>query len=289
MPKYRNALPQLSGYLYLTDAGLETDLIFNKGIEIRELAAHTLLASPAGRAALADYFHGFFALARRHGVGFILDAPTWKAHNHWAADLGETEAGLRAANHEAVAFIADLREQSDDMPAPVVLNGVIGPIGDAYQPEWPITVAEAEAYHATQIGWLAETEADMVTALTHTQADEAAGFARAAKALDMPCVVSFTVETDGRLPTGQPLKEAIAQVDDLSGAAPAYYMVNCAHSEHFSDVLSTDKWARRIRGVRCNASRLSHAELDCCETLDDGNPAEFGDQHGQPGGPGCRG
>ena len=106
MANYRNALPQLSGELFLTDAGLETDLIFNHGIEIREFAAHTLLPDTAGREALASYFRGFLSLARETGAGFILDSQTWKAHTHWAEDLGASENELRAANSEAIAFIA---------------------------------------------------------------------------------------------------------------------------------------------------------------------------------------
>ena len=281
MIRYRERLPQLADSIFLTDAGLETDLIFNRGIEIREFAAHTLLASEKGRAALAGYFHGFLELAIKHRVGFILDAPTWKAHMHWANDLNQSEEELRQANLDAVNFVEDIRVEFDDIVDPIVLNAVIGPIGDAYRPEAPITVNEAQAYHARQLGWLAATQVDMVSALTHTQSDEAAGFALAAEQAGLPCIISFTVETDGRLPTGQSLKDAIRRVDDVTSGIPAYYMVNCAHPDHFRDVLTTDDWAKRIRGLRCNASRLSHAELDACETLDDGNPVEFGRDHKQ--------
>lgn len=278
-PLYRHKLPQISGDLFLTDAGLETDLIFNKGIEIHEFAAHTLLPDPAGREAVADYFRGFLALARGQDTGFVLDAPTWKAHPHWSADLGESEKELREANRDAIAFIAGLRAEFSGNRKPIVLNAVIGPCGDAYAPEQAVAVQEAEAYHATQIGWLAETEVDMVSALTFTQSDEATGLVRAAKAAGMPVVVSFTVETDGHLPTGQPLSEAIDAVDSEAGGGPAYYMVNCAHPDHFAGQLGDGRWAQRIRGLRCNASRMSHAELDCCETLDDGDPHELAQQY----------
>lgn len=285
MPKYRDALPQLSGDLFLTDAGLETDLIFNRGIEIREFAAHTLLPDPKGRAAMANYFRGFLSLAESLGAGYLLDTMTWKAHMHWANDLGQSEAELEAANHDAVAFIAGLRGEFGEKGGPIVLNAVIGPCGDAYAPEATVapgsTVAinQAEAYYAKQLGWLAQTELDMVTALTFTQSDEAAGFARAARAAVLPCVVSFTVETDGNLPNGQALSEAIDAVDAATQQYPAYYMVNCAHPDHFSGVLGDDGWARRIHGLRCNASRMSHAELDECEVLDDGDPVELGNQY----------
>lgn len=279
MPRYRNALPQLSGDLYLTDAGIETDIIFNHGIEIREFAAHTLLPDPDGRETLTKYFKGFLSLARKHSTGFILDSQSWKAHMHWAKDLGESEDDLRNANHEAIAFISGLRKQYSSNSKPIVLNGLIGPRGDAYAPEEEIAANEAEEYHARQIAWLAETEVDMVSALTFTQSDEAIGVVRAAKAAGMPVVVSFTVETDGKLPTGQPLGDAIRSVDAATGEAAAYFMINCAHPDHFSDVLEDSTWAKRIRGLRCNASRMSHAELDQCEVLDDGDPVELGQQY----------
>ena len=279
MPDFRNDLPQMSGDIFLTDAGIETDLIFNHGIEIREFAAHTLLPETEGRDALANYFDGFLKLATERDVGFILDSQTWKAHMHWADDLGASENELKQANNDAIAFIAGVRDKFADLGRPIVLNGVIGPRGDAYAPEAAVAADEAEAYHSKQIGWLADTDADMVTALTFTQADEATGLVRAAQAKDMPVVVSFTLETDGRLPTGQPLGDAIEEVDAATDNGAAYFMINCAHPDHFMHVLDGADWTRRVRGLRCNASRLSHAELDACDTLDHGNPEELGRQY----------
>lgn len=279
MSQYRNELPQLSGDLFLTDAGLETDLIFNHGIEIREFAAHTLLPSEQGREALARYFRGFLALARDYDAGFILDSQTWKAHMHWAENLGATEQDLQEANRESISFIAKIRDEFAGNNKPVVLNAVMGPRGDAYAPEARLAAREAEDYHARQLEWLAATEVDMVTALTFTQSDEAIGLVHAAQKAGLPVVISFTVETNGCLPTGQPLGEAIIAVDDATDGAAAYFMVNCAHPDHFFDKLGDVDWTRRIRGLRCNASRLSHAELDACEVLDDGNPEELGSQY----------
>ncbi|MFQ5773445.1 MAG: homocysteine S-methyltransferase family protein [Kiloniellaceae bacterium] len=279
MATYRNQLPQLSGDFFLTDAGIETDLIFNHGIEIREFAAHTLLPESKGRDALAHYFRGFLSLAREKDAGFIFDSQTWKAHMHWAKDLGATDEELKEANRDAIAFIAGLRDEFSGNAKPIVLNGLVGPRGDAYAPEAVVAPHEAEAYHSKQIGWLAKTEVDMVTALTFTQSGEAIGIVRAARAADLPVVVSFTVETDGNLPTGQPLKDAIVAVDEATESGAAYFMVNCAHPDHFTHVLEDGDWSRRIRGIRCNASRKSHAELDESETLDDGSPVELGSQY----------
>ena len=276
MTEKRRDLPQLAGGLFLTDAGLETDLIFNHGIDIPEFAAHTLLAHSAGRYALAQYFRGFLSLARRRKTGFILDSQTWKAHSHWAEDLGCNEQELRDINLQAIDFIACLRDEYSCNAGPVVLNAVIGPRGDAYAPESVVGAKESEDYHAQQIGWLADTEVEMVSALTFTQSSEAIGIVNAARRVGLPIVVSFTVETDGALPGGQALDDAIAEVDRATDRAAAYYMVNCAHPDHFSDVLADMELSQRIRGLRCNASRCSHEELDAADELDAGDPREFG-------------
>jgi len=281
MSKYRHKLPQLSGDLFLMDAGVETDLIFNHGIEIREFATHTLLPDPNGRKALADYYRSFLSLANRYNAGFLLGSPTWKAHMHWAANLGASEQELHDANRDAVTFIGKLRDEFADNSQPIVLSASIGPRGDAYAPNARVAADEAQRYHSKQINWLADTEIDMLTALTLTQTEEAIGLVRAAEAAELPIVISFTVETNGRLPSGQPLGEAVAAVDDATHANAAYFMVNCAHPDHFFDAFDGAQWTHRVRGLRCNASRLSHAELDQCEVLDDGNPKELASQYSE--------
>ncbi len=276
MSRHRSHLPPLDGGLFLTDAGLETDLIFHHGFDIPAFAAHTLLASAEGRAALMRYFDGFLRLAAETGAGFVLDSQTWRAHAHWAGDLGVDRAALRQANLDSIAFISALRDRHAAGGQPILLNGIVGPRGDAYRPEHRIAADEAEAYFAEQLGWLAGTEVDMVTALTFGQASEAVGFVRAARAHGLPAIVSFTVETDGRLPGGMALGDALDQVDSETDGAPAWYMVNCAHPDHFTPVLEADApWSRRIRAIRANASRRSHAELDEATELDDGDPVEL--------------
>lgn len=269
-------LPQLGGPLHVTDAGCETDLIFNRGIPVPEFAAHRLLADPAGRAALADYYRGFLELARGSGSGMVLDAPTWKAHAVWADDLGVSAEQLAQDVEATVAFSRSLAAGYADVP--VVVNGLVGPCGDAYRPSTLLTAEDAEAYHRTQIATLAAAGADLLTALTFPHTDEAIGAVRAAAAVGIPIVVSFTVETDGALPTGEPLGEAFARLDAATGSVAPYLMVNCAHPDHVL-AAAPGPWTERVGAVRCNASRQSHAELDEAEVLDDGDPAEFAEGH----------
>ena len=265
-------LPQLSGdRLFVTDGGLETTLIFHQGIDLPYFAAFTLLEDEAGAEALRRYYEPYLAIARERGTGIVLDSPTWRASRDWAERLGYSPEQLAEANRRAVALIEGLREPG----VPVVLNGVVGTRGDGYVVGDAMTADEAEAYHAEQIGTFATTAADMVSAITMTYAEEAIGITRAAKAAGLPAVISFTVETDGRLPSGQPLREAIEQVDAATGASPAYYMINCAHPTHFQGVLEDGPWLERIGGLRANASTMSHAELDEATELDEGDPQQL--------------
>ncbi len=282
MSKYRSALPQLNGDLFLTDGGLETSLIFHDGFDLPYFAAFDLLKNDEGRDAIRNYFQPYLKIAKDHGVGFVLESATWRASSDWAEQLGYTPDALSDANRKAVEMLREIRDEHETDKTKVVISGNIGPRGDGYSPDKLMTEDEAERYHSVQIGTFANTEADVITAITMTHAEEAIGVVRAAKAVGMPVVISFTVETDGKLPTGQTLKEAIEQVDTATDNGPAYYMINCAHLTHFDGALTAgEEWTKRIRGLRANASALSHAELDEAEELDEGNPEEFGTQHGE--------
>ena len=261
---------------FLTDAGLETDILFNRGIDLPYFASVTLLETADGRQALADYFTGFLELAKRVGSGLILESATWRASPDWAEPLGLSVIELDALNSDAVRMLIQLRETYEAALPYIVVSGCIGPRGDGYDPGRIMTVQDAEAYHLHQVRVLAAAGADLLTGITMTNIPEAIGLARAAQALGAPVVISFTVETDGRLPTGDPLEQAIAQVDQATANYPAYYMINCAHPTHFAGALDQGAaWMRRIRGIRANASTCSHAELDAMTELDMGDIAEL--------------
>lgn len=276
MALYRSALPQLGKNLFLTDGGMETTLIFRDGVDLPEFATFPLLNVPDGAELIRNYYRRYLEVARQIGSGLILDSVTWRANARWGAQLGYTPGALAECNRAAIALLENLRAETGANP-PLVISGCIGPRGDGYRTDHSLTEAEAAAYHREQINTLADTAADMICAMTMNSAVEATGIARACKEAGMPLVLSFTVETDSRLPSGQPLLEAIDQVDTATGGYPAYYMINCAHPTHFSDLLTgRDERLLRIRGIRANASRQSHAELDESIGLDDGDPVEFG-------------
>ena len=270
----RHSLPQLDR-LFLTDGGVETDLIFNRGIDLPFFASIMLLRTPEGEKALDDYIRPYLDLARRLGTGFEFVTASWRASPDWAAQFGLTQEELDDLNRKSVERARGLQAEYSDVPS--VISGCIGPRGDGYDPGKIMTAAEAQDYHRRQISTLAGAGADLIAALTMTNIPEAVGIAKAAKAIGVPVAISFTVETDGRLPTGDSLRDAIKAVDEATGSYPAYYMINCAHPTHFMSVLSEgDEWTKRIAGIRANASRCSHAELDAMTELDSGNPEELG-------------
>ena len=280
MAKYRDALPQLNGDWFLTEGGIETTLVFHKGIDLPEFASFPLLDNEAGRKVLNDCMRPYFELARKHDVGMINETLTWRASRDWAQKLGISSADLERLTRTAVDEVVAFRKEFESSGSPVVISGCIGPRGDAYNPDRMLGIEEAERYHAEQIGVFRDTEVDLVTAATLTHVEEAIGITRAAGAAGLPVVISFTVETDGRLPNGIPLGGAIDAVDQDEGPSPAYYMINCAHPTHFASVLEPGaSWTERIRCLRANSSALSHAELDESTEIDEGDPAELGQQH----------
>jgi homocysteine S-methyltransferase len=251
----------------ITDGGMETTLIFKQGLDLPHFAAFVLLDDPEGVEALRAYYGSYIEIAEKHGVGIVLDTPTWRANADWGGKLGYGAEALADVNRRAVALLEELRTPE------VLVSGCVGPRGDGYQVGEEMTADEAERYHGPQIETFSATSADLVSALTLTYAAEATGIVRAAG--ETPVVVSFTVETDGRLPSGQPLGEGIEQVDAETDGAADFFMVNCAHPTHFVDVLEPAPWLDRLHGVRANASQKSHAELDEAQELDEGDPDEL--------------
>lgn len=261
----------------ITDAGLETWLIFERGFDLPAFAAYPLAGTPEGRAALVEYYGYYADIARSVGAAVVLEAPTWRANPDWAETLGHDRAELAALIAASVDLVARLRWA--DGPA-FLVGGVVGPRGDGYRIDTQMTAVEAADYHSFQIECMARSGVDVVTALTMGYVEEAVGVVRAAQRSGLPAVVAFTLETDGRLPSGMSLGDAIEATDAATGRHPTHYMINCAHPTHFDQVLDgSAPWIDRIGGLRANASTLSHAELDEMVELDDGDPTDLAERY----------
>lgn len=276
MAKYRTALPQLAESTFLTDGGLETTLIFNQGIDLPHFASFDLLKNEEGIHILNEYYLDYLEISKQICSGFILEAPTWRANPDWAMKLGYSLESLDQINRTAIQELEKIRNNHENKDFRISISGCIGPRGDGYSPENKMNIKMAEEYHSFQIKILADTNADLVSAMTMNYNDEAIGIVNAAKKNNIPVVISYTVETDGKLPSGESLGEAITSLDKITNNYVSYFMINCAHPNHFSNVLQANsKWTKRIKGIRANASDKSHAELDESETLDEGNKEEL--------------
>ena len=279
MALHRDYLPQLGGGKYLAYVGMETDLIFSKGIDLPGFASYPLLETEDGRNTILGYLRDVIEVGRANDMGVILESPTWVANRDRAVGIGYTPERLVNLNKLAVQLMVDARDRWGDLPT--VLSANIGPRDDAYAPSEQMTADQAEVYHLEQVATLAETEADVISGYTVAYPTEAIGMVLAARRFDLPVIISFTVETDGKLPTGSILKDAITEVDAATDGYASYFMINCAHPDHFNGVLTDEPWMQRLKGVVANASRCSHAELDEADELDDGNPVELGQQIGE--------
>jgi len=276
MQHYREALPQLADRVLVTDGGLETTLMFVDGFDLPHFAAFPLLDTVEGRAALRRYYDAYGEAAGRSGAGCMLDTPTFRASPDWAAKVGYDRPQLRRIIGDSVALLQEVRAPWQSADLPIVINGAIGPRGDGYSATETMEPDEAEAFHAPQLQGFAEDGADLISALTMTHVGEAVGIARAAAEADIPAVISFTVETDGRLPDGTLLSDAILATDAATGRSPAHYMVNCAHPTHIAPALCIEgPWIDRLGGIRANPSPKSHAELNESTTLEEGDPDEL--------------
>jgi homocysteine S-methyltransferase len=278
MSTHRTAWPSHDTAV-VTDAGLETWLLFHRHVDLPAFAAYPLAVTADGRAHLDAYYDEYAAIARSVGAAVVLETPTWRANPGWAATLGHDHDELATMITACVEIVARVRDRWVESQ-PFIVSGTVGPRGDGYRIDQAMEAEAATDYHSFQIGHMAAAGVDVITAMTLGYVEEAIGVVRAANDAGLLSVISFTLETDGRLPSGMTLADAITTTDAATGGGPHHYMINCAHPTHFEHVLDgTAGWAQRIGGLRANASALSHAELDEMVDLDDGDPADLAAQY----------
>lgn len=278
----KSILKKLNTSIFLTDGGLETDLIYTKNIDLPHFAAFPLLDRPKYEAVLREYFIDYLEIANRNGTSYILESPTWRANPDWGYKLGYDETELLRVNQKAISLLRELKQAYQSKLEHILISGQLGPRGDGYTIENAMTEDEAKSYHDLQMSAFKNAGVDMVSAITMTYSEEAIGICNSAKEKELPAIISFTVETDGKLPSGESLESAIMRVDRSTSSYPLYYMINCAHPTHFiSAIEAKNYWKSRIKGIRANASCKSHSELDESTVLDAGNCIELAEWHGK--------
>lgn len=282
MKKIKNTLPNESEDLFLTDGGLETTLVFLEGFDLPYFAAFDILKDQKGYDSMKNYYSRYLKIAEKYKTNFILESPTWRTNPEWIEKIGYPKDSLFELNKKAVSLLTDLKIEFSNSIKSILISGCIGPRGDGYVPDNCMNVEEAKQYHLAQIKAFSQMPVDFVSALTMNYIEEVIGIVKAAETVSLPVVISFTVETDGKLPTGMSLKDAIEKIDKSVNVPPLYYMINCAHPTHFVNELKTnvnENWIKRIKGFRANASCKSHAELDEATELDRGIPKDLGKEY----------
>ncbi len=279
MPDATSKLPHQTDDIFLTDGGTETWLMYKRGFDLPEFSAFHLLNDAKATAAIREYYRAFADIAVDLGTSFIFDSLTCRASRDWGRLLGYSDEALAEMNHRCLTLYREIAAEAGLSPERTVISGCIGPKGDAYETNQDLGAAEAEDYHSEQIETFRKAGADIVTALTLNATDEAIGIARAANKAALPSVISFTLEKDRRLRSGETLQQAIEKVDAATGDAPAYYMINCSHPADFGPALTQGDWTERIRGLRANASTLDHGTLCQLGHLEEGDPDELAGQY----------
>lgn len=278
MSTQKDTFPRINGDLFLTDAGIETDIMYKKGFELPNFSLFHLLNDPDATRAIVRYIEDLIHVALRQEVGMILCGIHYRASRDWGELLGYSQQGLAEMNHRGVELLNTLKQKYETTDSPMPVSGCIGPRGDAYKLNHTMSAEEAEEYHAEQLETLKAAGADLVSALTFNSTAEVIGIARAAESIGIPCVASFTLDHTGRLKTGQSLEEAVLETDDATNSSVAYYMINCTHPVDFEPALKAGSWAQRLNGIRPNASSLEKGTLCQLGHLEEGDPVELGQQ-----------
>ncbi|MFT3987754.1 homocysteine S-methyltransferase family protein [Aestuariivirga sp.] len=274
----RAALPQQAGHLMTTAGGFETWMQYVDGFKLRHFCGFELLNDPRGVTRLRDYHRKVVEAAVANGFGVINEGLHYRASRDWGDLTGFSREGLAEINMRGIDLYRDFAREYQSPQTPMLVGGVIGPRGDAYNVGRTPDAAESEDYHSEQILTFRKAGADHVTAMTFSSVEEAIGLARAAKALDMPVVISFFVAPGGKLKGGETLDEAISRVDAATGTAPAYFMINCTHPTEFTPGLTPGPWNSRLGGFMPNAVAMETLDLCKLGHLEDGDPQELGGQ-----------
>ncbi len=279
--KYRNNLPQLSGHDMTTQGGTWTWLQYVDGFELQHFCGFDLLNNPKAVVALRDYHRKVIEAVLPYEFGILVEGLHYRASWDWGKLVGYSKEGLKEINIQGVEFYHELASEYESDTSPIPIGGVVGPRGDAYDIENTPDVAEAEDYHSEQIETLKLAGVDLITAATFSSIEEAIGITRAAEAIEMPIVISFFTNNDGRLEGGDTMREAVEKVDAATNSAPAYYMINCCHPTEFAPALEEKDWTNRLGGFMPNAVAMEKLSLCSLGHLEDGDPDELGIQMGE--------
>jgi S-methylmethionine-dependent homocysteine/selenocysteine methylase len=225
-------------------------------------------------------YRSYLDVVAKHGMCALIGGLDYRASPDWGELLGYSSEGLSEANLACINFLNELAtEYKSDIPE-ILIQGLIGPRGDAYEQNKTITENEAEDYHSVQLQTLKKANVDLALAATFNNIPESIGIARAAEKIGVPLGISLSLDSSSKLNSGPRLAEAITRIDAETEQSPAFYSINCSHPLEYEPALEPGDWINRVRGVRPNAAKMEKIELCSLGHLEDGDPVELGEQLG---------
>ena len=272
---------QLPGHYYMCEGGTETEVMYKHGFELPHFAMFPLLENPKAVAVMREMFRTYLETTARYGMSALMSGLDYRASPDWGKLLGYSPSGLADANHKAIDFLRDIAKEYANKIPQILIQGILGPRGDAYSINHTITENEAEDYHSVQLNTLKQANVDIACAMTFNNIPESIGVARAAAKIEIPLAISLSLDSRSRLNTGPSLAQAIQKIDAETHQSPAFYLVNCVHPVEYEPALTAGGWIKRIRGVRPNASKMDKMSLCKLGHLEQGNPEELGKQIGK--------
>lgn len=265
------------GRFYLSEGGTETELMYKYGFELPQFAMFPLLNNPDAVSKMREMFRSYLDVVANNGMCALMGGLDYRASPDWGELLGYSPAGLAEANHQSIAFLREIaNEYASDIPE-ILIQGLIGPRGDAYARNAKITENEAEDYHSVQLETLKDTDVDLALAMTFNNIPESIGVARAAAKIGVPLGISLSLDSTSRLNSGPGLAEAITVIDAEVNQSPEFYSINCSHPVEYEPAIVPGDWIDRVRGVRPNASKMEKIALCQIGHLEQGDPVELGE------------
>ena len=269
--------PQKEGRFYLSEGGSETEILYKYGFELPQFAMFPLLDNPGAVSKLQGMYRNYLDVVAKHGMSALIGGLDYRASPDWGDLLGYSPEGLSEANHKSIAFLREVADEYvSDIPE-ILIQGLIGPRGDAYDRNQSITADEAEDYHSVQLTTLKEANVDLALAITFNNIPESIGVARAAAKIGVPIAISLSLDSTSKLNTGPSLKEAITTIDTETDQTPEFFSINCSHPVEYEPAIETGSWIKRVRGVRPNASKMEKIALCKIGHLEEGDPVELGE------------
>ena len=264
------------GRFYLSEGGTETEFMYKHGFELPHFAMFPLLDNPQALSKMREMFRSYLEVAAKHKICALMGGLDYRASPDWGELLGYSPAGLADANLQAIEFLREIAGEYSSQIPEILIQGLIGPRGDAYERNETITENEAEDYHAVQLETMKKADVDLAFAMTFNNISESVGVARAAAKIGVPLGISLTLDSTSKLSSGKSLVEAITTIDDETDQSPEFYAINCSHPFEFEPAIEPGDWVKRIRAVRPNASKMDKIALCQIGHLEDGDPVELG-------------